>query len=70
MQTRIAASFQYSAAVWVLQLERAAKGQRPSQGGASLSPCPRLRPSTTVVFLWEACGQMEGVQEGGFLTEL
>lgn len=38
MQTRIAASFHYSAAVRVLQLERAAKGQRPSQGGASLSP--------------------------------
>lgn len=47
MQTRNAASFQCSAALWVLQLGRAAEGQRPLQGGVLLSPCPWLWPSTT-----------------------
>lgn len=69
MQTRNAASFQYSAAVWVLRLGRAAKGQRPSQGGVLLSPCHLLWP-TTVFFLWEACGQAEGGRESGSLAEL
>lgn len=70
LQTRNAVSSQYSAALRVLQLGRVAEGQRPSLGGALLSPCPQLWPSTTVVFLWEACGQAEGVGEGGSLTEL
>lgn len=70
MQTRNSASFQYSAAVRMLQLGRAVKGQRPLQGGALLSPCSRLWPSTTVVFLWGACGRAEGVGEGGSLAEL
>lgn len=62
MQTRNAASFQCSAALQVLQLGRAAKGQRPLQGGALLSPCPWLWPSTTgfsLRRLWAGRGSRE-----------
>lgn len=63
VQTRNAASFQYSAALRVLQLGRAAEGQRPLQGGALLSPCPWLWPSTTGFSLrrvWAGRGSQEG----------
>lgn len=62
LQTRNAASFQCSAALWVLQLGRAAEGQRPLQGGALLSPCPWLWPSTTgfsLRRLWAGRGSRE-----------
>lgn len=59
MQSRNAASFQYSAALWVLQLGRAAEGQRPLQGGVLLSPCPWHWPSTTGFSLWAVKGSWE-----------
>lgn len=63
MQTRNAAAFQCSAAVRVLQL-----GSEGPCGEVLCCPLVLGSGPAQLFFLWEACGQVEGLGEGGWFS--